>query len=58
MAVGRRVPRGDHELAGLPDVVRGYEEIKLAAVDGYRRQAELTAAITRTSSSRSRQPSA
>ncbi|NIH84691.1 indolepyruvate ferredoxin oxidoreductase family protein [Amycolatopsis granulosa] len=47
------------ELAGLPDVVRGYEDIKLAAVAGYRRrQAELTAAVTRTENDRPRQPSA
>jgi indolepyruvate ferredoxin oxidoreductase len=34
------------ELAGLPDLVRGYEEIKLASVRGYReRQAQILASL-------------
>ena len=37
------------ELAGLPDVVRGYEEIKLANVERFRqRLAELVSAISRS----------
>jgi indolepyruvate ferredoxin oxidoreductase len=38
------------ELAGLPDMVRGYEEIKLASVARYRaRQAEILASLARQS---------
>ena len=44
------VPNGNHaravEIAGLPDIVRGYEDVKLAAVAAYRaRMAELLTAF-------------
>lgn len=51
------IPRADRtallELAQLPDIVRGYEDIKLANVAAYRRrQEELMDAIEHTDSDR------